>query len=71
MPQEMCCKCRMRDEPTEKLHSTIDDLLPEAARRQKQWSDLFALGGRRSAPAGLTEADVRREIKAVRKRRTP
>lgn len=51
------------------------ELLREAARlyvrRQKQWSDLFALGDRQAASAGLTEADVRREIKAVRKRRTP
>ena len=51
------------------------ELLREAARlyvrRQKQWSDLFALGDRQAAQAGLTEVDVRREIKAVRKRRTP
>ena len=51
------------------------ELLREAARlyvrRQKQWSDLFALGDQQTAHAGLTEADVRREIKAVRKRRTP
>lgn len=61
----------MRDDPLGKLPSTIDDLLPEAARRQKQWSDLFALGDWQAAQTGLTEADVRREIKAVRKRRTP
>lgn len=51
------------------------ELLREAARlyvrRQKQWSDLFALGDRQAARAGLTEADVRSETKAVRKRRTP
>lgn len=50
------------------------ELLREAARlyvrRQKQWDDLFALGDRQAVHVGLTEADVRREIKAVRKRRT-
>jgi len=51
------------------------ELLREAARlyvrRQKQWSDVFALGDQLAASAGLTEADVRREIAAARKRRTP
>ena len=40
-------------------------------RRQKQWSDLFALGDQQVARGGLTEADVRKEIRAARKRRIP
>jgi len=51
------------------------ELLREAARlyvrRQKQWSDLFALGDQQVARGGLTEADVRKEIRAERKRRIP
>jgi metal-responsive CopG/Arc/MetJ family transcriptional regulator len=49
------------------------ELLREAARlyvrRQKLWSDLFALGDRQVVHAGLREADVEKEIRAVRKRR--
>ena len=51
------------------------ELLREAARiyvrRQKQWSDLFALGGRTAAGRNLTETDVAREIQSARRRRTP
>ena len=49
------------------------ELLREAARlyvqRQKRWQAVFALGDRESARLGLTEADVEREIRAVRSRR--
>jgi predicted transcriptional regulator len=49
------------------------ELLREAARvyvrRQRQWSDLFALGDTAARAAGLDESDVAREIQAVRKRR--
>jgi len=33
------------------------------------WDDVFALGKRQTARLGLTEADVEREIRAVRSRR--
>lgn len=63
------------DAEAERESRSRSELLREAARlyvrRQKQWSDLFALGDRQAAHGGLTEADVRKEIKAVRKRRTP
>jgi predicted transcriptional regulator len=63
------------DAEAERESRSRSELLREAARlyvrRQKQWGDLFALGDRQAAHAGLTEADVRREIKAVRKRRIP
>lgn len=63
------------DAEAERESRSRSELLREAARlyvrRRKQWSDLFALGDQQAARAGLTEADVRREIMAVRKRRTP
>lgn len=63
------------DAEAERESRSRSELLREAARlyvrRQKQWGDLFALGDRQAAGAGLTAADVRREIRAVRKRRTP
>ncbi len=50
------------------------ELLREAARlyvrRQKQWDDVFALGDRQAALLGLTESDVIKEIRAVRRRKT-
>jgi CopG family transcriptional regulator / antitoxin EndoAI len=50
------------------------ELLREAARlyvrRQAQWEDVFALGDRQTARLGLTESDVTKEIRAVRKRKT-
>ncbi|MEW6262369.1 MAG: ribbon-helix-helix domain-containing protein [Thermodesulfobacteriota bacterium] len=50
------------------------ELLREAARlyvrRQKQWADVFAWGDRQASRLGLTEADVKKEIRAARKRKT-
>jgi metal-responsive CopG/Arc/MetJ family transcriptional regulator len=50
------------------------ELLREAARlyvrRQKQWGDVFALADRQAALLGLTEKEVTKEIRAVRKRKT-
>ena len=47
------------------------ELLREAARlyvrRQRQWTDLFALGDRQTARRRLTSADVNKEIRAVRR----
>jgi CopG family transcriptional regulator / antitoxin EndoAI len=49
------------------------ELLREAARlyvqRQKQWSDVFALGDQQVERLSLTEADVKKEIRAVRRRK--
>lgn len=49
------------------------ELIREAARlyirRQKQWEDVFALGDRQASTLGLTESDVSREIRNVRKQR--
>jgi CopG family transcriptional regulator/antitoxin EndoAI len=63
------------DAEAEREARSRSELLREAARlyvrRQKQWNDLFALGDRVTARAGLTEADVSREIRAARRRRTP
>jgi predicted transcriptional regulator len=51
------------------------ELLREAARlyvrRQRQWDDVFALGDQQAARLGLTESDVKEEIRAVRRRKTP
>lgn len=63
------------DAEAEREARSRSELLREAARlyvrRQRQWSDLFALGDRASARAGITEADVSKEIRAARRRRTP
>ena len=49
------------------------ELLREAARqyveRQRRWDQLFALGDSITRELGLTEADVAREIRQVRRRR--
>jgi CopG family transcriptional regulator / antitoxin EndoAI len=49
------------------------ELLREAARlyvrRQRQWAEVFALGDRQTARLGLTEAVVRKEIRATRGRK--
>lgn len=49
------------------------ELLREAVRtyvrRQRQWDDVFALGDQQAADRRLSEADVQREIRAVRRRR--
>lgn len=50
------------------------ELLREAARlyvrRQRQWDDLFALGDRQTAKLQLTQSDVARQIRAVRRRKS-
>ncbi len=47
------------------------ELIREATRayvqRQKQWEDIFALGDQITRRGKLTEADVGREIRIVRK----
>ena len=49
------------------------ELIREAARsyvrRQKKWDALFALGDRKTKQGKLTQADVAKEIEAVRRRR--
>lgn len=49
------------------------ELLREAARlyvaRQRRWEEAFALGDKIVKERGLTEADVQREIEAVRRER--
>jgi len=50
------------------------ELLREAARlyvrRQRQWDEVFAFADRQVARLGLTEAVVKEEIRAVRKRKS-
>lgn len=50
------------------------ELLREAARlyirRQRQWADVFALGDRQTARLGLTEAQLQKEIRALRRRKS-
>jgi len=52
---------------------TRSELLREAARlyvrRQRQWKRVFALGDELSKKRSLTEADVAREIRSVRRRK--
>ncbi len=54
---------------------TRSELLREAARlyvrRQKQWERVFALGDELARKRSLTEADVAREIRTVRRRKNP
>jgi predicted transcriptional regulator len=61
------------DAEAERESRSRSELLREAARlyvrRQKLWDDVFALGDDVVARAGVTEADVRKEIRAVGKRR--
>lgn len=40
-------------------------------RRQRRWREVFALGDRQAARLRLSDADVRREIRAARGRRAP
>ena len=51
------------------------ELLREAARlyieRQRRWENVFQLGNELTAQRGLTEADVTKEIAAVRRKRRP
>jgi len=52
---------------------TRSELLREAARlyvrRQRQWESVFALGDKLSKQRGLTETDVARETRNVRRRK--
>jgi hypothetical protein len=52
---------------------TRSELLREAARlyvrRQRQWERVFALGDELAKQQSLTEADVAREIRNVRRRK--
>jgi hypothetical protein len=52
---------------------TRSELLREAARlyvrRQRQWERVFALGDKLSKQRGLTETDITREIRNVRRRK--
>jgi CopG family transcriptional regulator / antitoxin EndoAI len=61
------------DAEAERESRSRSELLREAARlyvrRQRQWTDLFALGESLAARGRLTEAVVDREIQAARKRR--
>jgi len=60
------------DEAATREARSRSELLREAARlyirRQRQWSDLFALGDRLAERHGLDEASVRKEIRAARRR---
>jgi len=60
------------DAEARKESRTRSELLREAARlyvrRQKRWDDVFTLGDR-TARSGLSDADVVREIRSVRKRK--
>jgi len=60
------------DEAAKREARSRSELLREAARlyirRQRQWSDLFALGDRLAERHGLDEASVRKEIRAARRR---
>ena len=52
---------------------TRSDLLREAARlyvrRQKQWERVFALGDKLTKQRSLTETDVVKEIRNIRRRK--
>ncbi len=58
------------DEVARREHRSRSELLREAARsyieRQRRWDALFDIGQRAAGDQGLTEADVQREIEAVR-----
>jgi len=60
------------DEAATREARSRSELLREAARlyirRQRQWSDLFALGDRLAERHGLDEASVWKEIRAARRR---
>ena len=53
------------------LARSRSELLREAARlyveRQRRWEDVFQLGDKVSEKLGLREADLARELKAVRR----
>ncbi len=61
------------DEAATREARSRSELLREAARlyirRQRQWSDLFAMGDRLAERQGLDEASVQKEIRAVRRRK--
>jgi predicted transcriptional regulator len=61
------------DAEARKESRTRSELLREAARlyvrRQQRWDDVFMLGDRTARSRGLSDADVGREIRNVRKRK--
>lgn len=61
------------DAEARKESRTRSELLREAARlyvrRQKRWEDVFTLGDRTARSHNLSDADVVREIRSVRKRK--
>lgn len=61
------------DAEARKESRSRSELLREAARlyvrRQKRWGDVFALGDRTARSHHLSDADVVREIRSVRKRK--
>ena len=61
------------DAEAERESRSRSELLREAARvyvrRQKQWDKVFALGEDLSRSKNLTEADVTKEIRSIRKRK--
>jgi len=61
------------DAEAKKESRSRSELVREATRlyvqRQRRWEDVFKLGDRQTEKLGLTEGDVTKEIKQVRKRR--